>query len=277
MEDLNSQQIVLLTLLVSFVTSIATGITTVSLLEQAPDPVTQTINRVVEKTVERIVEVNENNEPQEKIVETIIVKEEDLTVEAVESNSKAIVRVFQKIGDSENFVSIGVIVDNEGGILTSSSLVSESLNYVAIYPDGSKIDLEVYSVGEIYTLFNLKEGQEAPVGFSKIKIGDSNSVKLGQSVIALSGENSNVVSTGIITGLNNVKIVSADNPEAEPQTELASIETSVNPNKIVSGAILLNLQGDLIGFKNSVSVDQTTFTPSFKIRTYLNSFNEVTE
>ena len=36
MEHLNKQQLILLTLLISFVTSIATGIVTVSLMDQAP-------------------------------------------------------------------------------------------------------------------------------------------------------------------------------------------------------------------------------------------------
>ena len=49
MNDLSKQQLILLALLVSFVTSLATGIFTVSLMSQAPQEVVQTINNVVER------------------------------------------------------------------------------------------------------------------------------------------------------------------------------------------------------------------------------------
>jgi len=272
MEELNSQQIVLLTLLVSFVTSIATGIVTVSLLEQAPDPVTQTINRVVEKTVERVVEVDNNNEPQEKIVETIIVKEEDLTIEAVENNSKSIARIFKTVDDVESFISIGIIVDTNGGLLVDSSFVNDSSNYIAKYPDGTKYNLEILNKGNEYSLMKIPDEQGNLGSFKKIGIGNSSTIRLGQSVIALSGQNSNSVSTGIITSLNSTEV--ATSTESNTNSELIEIETSVNPNKITPGAILLNLQGDLIGFKKTTMIDFTTFTPSLEIRAYLDSFNE---
>lgn len=52
-KDLNKPQLVLLTLLISFVVSIATGITAVSLLSKVPTTVSQTINKVIHETISK--------------------------------------------------------------------------------------------------------------------------------------------------------------------------------------------------------------------------------
>lgn len=56
-KDLSRSQFILLLILLSFVVSIATSITTYALLDKAPDNVKRPITQVVQKTVERIVEV----------------------------------------------------------------------------------------------------------------------------------------------------------------------------------------------------------------------------
>jgi len=55
LKELNKSQLILLAILLSFVTSIATGITTVTLMQQAPSSVTVPINRIIKETVEKIV------------------------------------------------------------------------------------------------------------------------------------------------------------------------------------------------------------------------------
>lgn len=62
-KDLNKSQLILLAILLSFVISIATGITTVTLMEQAPSSVTVPVTRIVRETVEKVV-------PGETIIKT---------------------------------------------------------------------------------------------------------------------------------------------------------------------------------------------------------------
>src|SRR3989338_3016811 len=112
MEDLTKHQLILIVLLVTFVTSIATGIITFSLLSEAPVEVTQTINRVVEKTIERV--VTEPGKP-DKVVTTVIVNEEDRVLEAIAKNEKSIVRLKTAGADGTEVVSgLGLVVSGDG-------------------------------------------------------------------------------------------------------------------------------------------------------------------
>lgn len=271
MNDLNAQQIVLLTLLVSFVTSIATGITTVSLLEQAPEPVTQTINRVVEKTVERVVEVEGKNETRvEKVVETVVVSVDDLTVEAVSENSASIVRIYSKTGDLKQFSGIGVITSSDFEIITDSVNINNGTEYVGVFPNEEEIALEIL-LNESNNIFaKLKiTGEVIPKNTKVAGFGDSSKLQLGQSVIALTGKDSNTVSTGIITALNIETLSETVEGQEEPvETKiLQSIDTSVDSSKIVVGSVLLNLNGEIIGFSSGSG--QTLFRTTNEIKDFI--------
>jgi hypothetical protein len=63
-KDLNKSQLILLAVLLSFITSIATGITTVTLMQQAPASVTVPVTRIVRETVEKIVPAEIGPRPQ---------------------------------------------------------------------------------------------------------------------------------------------------------------------------------------------------------------------
>ena len=106
MEDLNKHQLILIVLLITFVTSIATGIITFTLLSEAPVEVTQTINRVVEKTIERVVPAE--GQP-EKVITTVVVNEEDRVLDTIAKNEKY---AFRKISHTPYPYSIFELYDS---------------------------------------------------------------------------------------------------------------------------------------------------------------------
>ena len=257
MNDLNTQQIILLCLLVSFVTSIATGITTVSLLEQVPDPVSQTINRVVEKTIERV--VTEPGETKvETVIETVIVTEEERVMESVQKNINSVVRLYLNTdGEKGLFVGLGVIVDPSGKVITDSALINVSQSYIASYA-GNDIKMKVESDGEKIEAVLVPDQEIAGINFSSAKVTDSSNLKLGQKVVVLSGQNDTNVLTGIIEGFNTTA-------EGVEPFEVLGIRTSVNSTSVIKGSILLNLSGEIIGFSMGINGGTATFVPSLRI------------
>jgi len=279
MNDLNAQQIVLLTLLVSFVTSIATGITTVSLLEQAPAPVTQTINRVVEKTIETITSADSGGSTVTKTptkeVTTVVVNNEELTIGAVSKNSQSLVRIYQKISGVDTFVGLGIIFDKSGRIVTDASVIQKSGKYTAVYSTGKYVMTVGYrELNDPYAILKISDGQNAPIDFSPASFSDSQNLKLAQSVISLSGVNSNTVAAGIITNLEvSTGALKKDQivADAQPVQQFKLIETSVEKSNVLLGSIILNLNGEIIGARiGGDPVRLNTFTPSNNIKNFLN-------
>ncbi len=261
---LNTQQIILLCLLVSFVTSIATGITVVSLLQQTPEPVTQTINRVIERTVESATQPVENiknfiiQQPSTgtKDVVTVVVNQEDQTINAVAKNENSIARIYLNT-KSQEFVTIGLVLNTAGDILVDKRTIDRRGTYVATY--GSKKFLVKYVSGsETYDFIKLKIQGENPNDFVPATLADSNGLKLAQSVISLSGTQSTSIGVGEIVSLNKTK-----------DGALASISTSVNPQNVLNGSVLLNLQGAVIGIKLYTSEDRTIFFPINNLKTQI--------
>ncbi len=96
LEQLTKSQIVLLTLLISFVTSMATGIVTVSLAEQGVSPVTNTVNKIVERTKEIVVKVEDPKDPV-IIKEQVLVTEKDQVAKAIANNENIAVAIYKSV------------------------------------------------------------------------------------------------------------------------------------------------------------------------------------
>lgn len=284
MENLTKQQIVLVTLLVSFVTSIATGIFTVSLMEQAPPAITQTINRVIERTVEKVTPVSNSAAVVTK--ETVVVKADDLVIAAVEKNSQDVVRINESeviAGErKENFGALGIIVSSDGIIATDNSILNTVLdgqgnsmmeNYIGVLSGGKSVELSLLlnDTDSGLAFFEIKTNDDKGKKnvFAPVSLGDSDSLKLGQTVVSISGAESNTISTGIISSLSKknpdlmlpANATSTGSVSVSPLVYL--IRTDYRPGDIISGATILNLSGEVIGINAGQKISgQNVFLPS---------------
>lgn len=269
-EKLTKQQIILVTLLVSFVTSIATGIVTVALMDQAPPGVTQTINRVVERTIEKVVTPPVNNDSKTTVVtrETVVVKEDDKIVESVDKNKNSVVRIYTKADDPSQkvFIGLGTIVSKDGLIATGDIFADQSGNF-SVTLGGKSYDVTIVSKKDTNNFYFLKIRQDENnlIAFTPVSFTDSDGLKLGQTVIAWGGRIQNSVSTGIVSSLVNSSesSMSATATSTSVNNNVIAINTNINLTDSLSGGPLLNLYGEVVGLRVSAGISEKyTFLPA---------------
>ncbi len=249
-EKLNKTQIILLTLLTSFVTSIATGIVTVSLLGQAPPGVTQTINRVVERTIEKIVPSPQGSPVVTKET-TVVVKEDDLTSKSIEKDILSIVMIFEKGINKENiptttFVGLGVVLTKDGIIATDSGIISDSLSYLVIASDQKSFEVKILNQDEeLGVAFMQAITSDAKYSFIPAPFGDADKLRLGQSLIVFGGNERRAVSIGIVSGLTPFE----RKIEGTTTTEsfIGYVDSNIPPLGGARGGPLANIFGEIVG------------------------------
>lgn len=147
----------------------------------------------------------------------------------------------------------GFIVSEDGLIITNKHVVAdEDASYTVLTNDGKKYDAEVLARDPVQDLAVVKM-KDAPPGLLPVKLGDSDSVKLGQTAIAIGnalGEFRNTVSVGIVSGL--ARAIDASGGGAVEHLEgLIQTDAAINPGN--SGGPILNLKGEVIGINTAVA------------------------
>lgn len=267
MEELNKNQLILLTLLVSFVTSIATGIITVSLLQEAPPSVTQVINRVVERTIEQAVTTTDSEGNQETVREvTVVVKEEDQVIDAIAKNNNSVLRLTDNaLSDGVNrFYGAGFLLNKDGLVVsTYRDFANEGTTYTGTANDGSTYQLKYLGSDEATTIgfFRIIADPNKPIALTPVSVG-LNQVKLGQSVISFDGVEKNAVLIGRVSGIDS-------NPDTK---DISRIQTDIRDVPVVGGAPLFNLNGEVVGIRVSLAQGPQTFLPIVAVRKEIAKF-----
>jgi len=250
MEDLTKHQLILLALLVSFVTSIAASIATASLLDQAPPRVTQTIHRVVERTVETVVP-SEDGKPDVVVKEnTVIVREEDAITDAIANTSPSVVKLYLTQQAAQNDVDdatgperstrlrgVAVVVGGSGRLVTTSSLIvnDTQTTYEAVLRDGTEgiatLRERRSDLGSATFTLELSSVSSLP---DAVVLAGNDSLRLGQTVIGLGDS----VTIGIISNISKAQ-----------DGSVTGITTNITSD--VAGMPIVNLFGEIVGFARS--------------------------
>ncbi|HUO50189.1 MAG TPA: trypsin-like peptidase domain-containing protein [Candidatus Paceibacterota bacterium] len=262
-EKLTKSQIVLLTLLVSFVTSIATGIVTVSLMQQAPPAIAQTVNRVIEHTIETVASTTPKGQASAAtaIEKTVVVNESDLIAQAVKTVAPSIVHLYSA-DDSHTFLGLGVVIDAAGTVVTDGGVLDGYSNANVETSSGSVL-ASVTTRDSVSGLFYLSPATSTAIAWVPALINKS-SEDLGTMVVAISGKNSPHITQGIITAI-----------DAGDSGSPAIIETNVDASSILPGTPLIDTQGNVIGVRTSVSGTSAAsgFVPAALIVSAVNKTN----
>ncbi len=226
-EDLSKSQLLLLMVLVNFVVSIATGVLTVSLLDQAPPTVTRTINQIVERTVETV-----GPQGPIPIVTTpakpapAVATEEEKLTSAIQGAAARTVTIHTG-ATSTPAVAVGVYFAKSRIVATTmrSALPKEALIQFA---DGSTAQASLSRTSDDIGIYGFADDAALPSVPSAARVATVD-LRAGHTVIAITADRAAV--TGIIS-----------------KVDASGIYTTLPT--VPAGAAAVNIQGDVIGLSS---------------------------
>jgi len=146
----------------------------------------------------------------------------------------------------------GFIISSNGLILTSQHVVADpKAEYTIVLEPEIKYPAKILARDPLNDIAILKiNGKNLPF----LKLGDSNQIELGQSVIAIGnalGEFHDTVSTGIISGLSrNITAFNNSAIQSENLRGLIQTDAAINPGN--SGGPLVDMEGNVIGINTAM-------------------------
>jgi hypothetical protein len=225
-EELSKSQLILLTILVNFVTSIATGILTVSLLDHAPPYVTQTVNRVVEHTIQTVTQA-----APAAVVAAPAPSTQDLVTSAIAADATRIVTLFAPdAGTSTPALAVGTYLPEARAVVTAS-LDSLPKEVSITFADGSTFAASLSRSGKGVAIYGFGDDAVLPK-VTPPKLLTLASLKLGETVLAVTADGA--ATTGIVSRVGATSVY----------TTLPNIGT---------GSAAVDLSGNLIGIASGAA------------------------
>ncbi len=150
----------------------------------------------------------------------------------------------------------GFIVSEDGLVITNKHVVlDDAAEYTVFTTDGKKYPATVLAKDPVQDLAVIKiDTGKTPKTFPVVKLGDSDGLQIGQTVIAIGnalGEFNNTVSVGVVSGLQRTLTASGGSGFSETLDDIIQTDAAINLGN--SGGPLLNLKGEVIGINTAVA------------------------
>lgn len=176
----------------------------------------------------------------------------------------------------------GFIVSNDGMIVTNRHVVEDTqARYSVLLNDGTSYQATVLARDTQLDIAILQIAEPLRSSLTYAEFGDSQSLQLGESVIAIGNalaEFRNSVSVGVVSGLSRSVIASDGMGRSEQLNQVIQTDAAINPGN--SGGPLLNLDGKVIGVNVAASrgADNIGFAlPAHVIKVVVDSVREYGE
>ena len=148
-------------------------------------------------------------------------------------------------GKRSETVSIGsgFVVTADGYVLTNEHVAGESRQVHCVLSDKSEVEAEVVGVDPYTDLAVLK--LEAPQPLPHVRLGDSDELEAGQTVLALGSPHglARSVSQGIVSVTD--RYMASHGSMVSPYNTWIQTDAAINPGN--SGGPLVNLKGEVVG------------------------------
>ena len=159
----------------------------------------------------------------------------------------------QFTGDTGSGSGSGVVIDESGLILTNNHVVEGAADGGSLsvsFQDGTSTSAEIVGLDPSSDLAVIRA--EDVDNLTAVKLGDSESLQVGESVIAIGsplGLNG-TVTTGIVSAKNRPVL---PGESAGDGSVLNAIQTDAAINPGNSGGALVNLDGELVGINSAIA------------------------
>lgn len=177
-----------------------------------------------------------------------IVSEESMVIKVVEKATPSVVTI--SMGNLD--VGTGFIISTDGLVVTNKHVVADTtVNYKVIIGKD-----DIVEVKNIYRdpLNDLAILRVEKTGLNAVILGDSDKIKVGQTVIAIGtalGEFRSTVTKGVISGLGRGITAGGPFEGSEKLDNVIQTDAAINPGN--SGGPLFNSAGEVIGVNVAVS------------------------